>query len=120
MQTFTSTFSKQSFPVSEKVKGDSIGLTLLKFIQSDCPEFDASSLISISELNRYRHRFIESSLEKELGEIRTLEKSVLDTLKNDQTLADKINSETAARQLSFGQKLADRKKKTGKGQKTTI
>jgi len=107
MQTFISTLSKQPFPVSEKVKGDSISLSLLKFIQDDCPQFDSTSLIAISELNRYRHRFIESSLEKELGEIRTLEKSVLDTLQNDQTLADKINSETASRQLSYGQKLAD-------------
>jgi len=107
MQTFISTLSKQPFPVSEKVKGDSISLSLLKFIQDDCPQFDSTSLIAISELNRYRHRFIKSSLEKELGEIRTLEKSVLDTLQNDQTLADKINSETASRQLSYGQKLAD-------------
>ncbi len=108
MQTFISTLSKQPFPVSEKVKGDSISLSLLKFIQSESPQFDSTGLIAISELNRYRHRFIESSLEKELGEIRILEKSVLDTLQNDQTLSDKINSETAARQLSFGQKLADR------------
>jgi len=108
MQTFVSTLSNQPFPVSEKVKGDSIVSSLLKFIQSDCPQFDSTSLIAISELNRYRHRFIESSLEKELGEIRTLEKSVLDTLQNDQTLVDKINSETVARQLSFGQKLADK------------
>ncbi len=108
MQTFTSTLSNQHFPVSEKVKGDSISLSLLKFIQRESPQFDSTGLIAISELNRYRHRFIESSLEKELGEIRILEKSVLDTLQNDQTLSDKINSETAARQLSFGQKLADR------------
>lgn len=107
MQTFISNLSNQHFPVSEKVKGDSIGSSLLKFIQDDCPQFDATGLIAISELNRYRHRFIEYSLEKELGEIRTLEKSVLDTLQNDQTLADKINLETASHQLSYGQKLAD-------------
>ncbi|MFM9947281.1 MAG: hypothetical protein ACKV1O_05025 [Saprospiraceae bacterium] len=43
MQTFISTLSRQPFPVSEKVKGDSISLSLLKFIQDDCPPLDSTN-----------------------------------------------------------------------------
>lgn len=108
MQTFESTISGQSFPISEKIKGSSINLPLRKFIQSEHPDFDAQSCLAITELNAYRYRYIEHSLEKELGDITVLERNVLDTIQTNQTLSDKIDAESSTQKLSYGQRLADK------------
>jgi uncharacterized membrane protein len=63
--------------------------------------------ISISELNKYREKYIEQFLVKESGQLTEMDKIVLGSLKGKTTLTDKIEDEES-QPATFGQKIADK------------
>ena len=106
MQTFQSDLSKKEFPLDEKVNAHTISPHLLDFIQKENPIFTDKSALAQSELDLYREKFISARLIKEVGELSELENTVLDSLKNQSTLANKLEDEQI-QPLSLGQRLAD-------------
>jgi uncharacterized membrane protein len=103
---FISDFSQKSFPLSQKVTSSSISDNLFKFIQSNHPEFNENSLMSISELSAFRVQFISLKLKDQLGELSSMEKIVLDTISNGDQISNlAINQDNTP--LSRGQKMAD-------------
>ncbi|WP_100611347.1 DUF1003 domain-containing protein [Confluentibacter lentus] len=108
MKTFVSSISKKEFPENEKVIGKSIRKSILDTIKNDYPDFDATSYISISELNLYRQKYIAGYLASEVGELNALEKDVLQTLQKEGTLSSRINDDTEKSKFTFGQQLADK------------
>jgi uncharacterized membrane protein len=86
MTTFISGLSGKSFPINEKVSGESIRKALMEMIQQDKPEFDASRSIALSELNIYREKYIADYLRREVGELSDLETKVLDSMKNHSSI----------------------------------
>jgi len=107
MQSFVSDVSKKAYPITEKISGKAIRQCVLDEIKKDHPDFTDANVISLEEMNQFRNRYIQQSLAKELGNITSTEQQVLDAMKNDQLLTDKLN-EDKTDSLSFGQKLADR------------
>ncbi len=107
MKTFVSSISKKEFPENEKVLGKSIRKSILDLIKMDYPDFDVKCYVSISELNQYRQKYIASYLVSEVGELDALEKDVLETINNQETLSTKINTESEISNFTFGQRLAD-------------
>lgn len=106
METFISDLSKQEFPKSEKISAQTIRPSILDIIRKEHPEFSTTGNCSIAELNVYRQKYIGEYLVKEIGELTILEDTVLNSLKNKNTLVDKI--EDGSEQSTFGQRLADK------------
>ena len=107
MKTFTSSLSNKEYQETEKVFGKSIRKAIFDVIQSEHPNFNLQSLISISELNQYRQKYIANYFISEVGELNILENDVLKTLQNHETISKKIDIESDSSQFTFGQRLAD-------------
>ena len=106
METFISDLSSKEFPVNEKVAAKTIQSPILKVIQSDHPGFKHSDACSLTELNIYRQKYIADYLAREVGELSTLESTVLDALRNKNLITEKLGDEEQP--LTIGQKMADR------------
>jgi uncharacterized membrane protein len=107
MATFKSDLSNKNFPSSEKISGKSVRKSILELIQKDYPQFTTDMFISDTELNTYRQKYIESFLEKQLGELTTLEKTVLNSLKDQTTLTDKLDGDEP-QAMTYGERIADK------------
>ena len=107
MKTFRSDISNKEFPISEKVSAKTIRHSILDLIQKDFPQFSHESYISRGELNIYREKAISDYLVKEVGELSELEKTVLSSVNNNNTLTDKIEGDES-QLLTTGQRIADK------------
>jgi uncharacterized membrane protein len=106
MKTFKSDLTKREYQYNEKISGKSLRPALLEIIQRDNPDFKQTDCLSLTELNMYRQKYIAEYLVKEVGELSELENTVLDSLKNKNTITDKI--EEADDIITPGQRLADK------------
>lgn len=104
METFISDLSKKEFSKSEKISGQTIRPLILDVIKKEHPDFGLGKSCSLTELNFYRQKYIGEYLAKEVGELSALEDTVLDALKNKNTLVDKIEDDEKP---ALGQRLAD-------------
>lgn len=107
METFRSDVSNIEFPISEKISARTIRHSILDLIQKDNPQFSHDSYLSISELNKYREKSISNYLSKEIGELTELEKTVINSVTNNDTLTDKIDGDEKQK-LTTGQIIADK------------
>jgi len=107
MKTFISDISKNEFPVSEKVSGKMVRQSIIELIQKENPEFTPDKFLSRSELEHFREKHIENFLTKQIGELTQLEKTVLTSMKDKSTLADKIDGDED-QTFTFGQRVADK------------
>jgi uncharacterized membrane protein len=105
-KTFQSAISNHSFPESEKIWGKSIHDPILGLIIEDYPSFNDDDCIAVKELNEYRQKYISRYLSTEIGTLSDLEKSVIDSLKEDKSIVSIAEDEQEVR--SFGQKIADK------------
>jgi uncharacterized membrane protein len=76
-------------------------------IRADHPDWDANGFICRTDLNRYRSGYVQSMLERERGELSSLEAEVLDSITRHELLAEDVDALFEER-LTFGQRLADR------------
>lgn len=106
MNTFVSDLSKKEFPLSERVPCKFVRPSLLALIRQDHPDFGDDQVLSLKELNDYREKYISGYLVKEMGEITTLEETVLQSLNNHTSLVNAVEEDTETR--SVGQKVADK------------
>jgi uncharacterized membrane protein len=106
MKTFLSDISDKEYPVSERIMGNSVRQSILNLILKDNPRFTSDQYLSVSELNFYREKYISDFLTKEIGELSELEKTVLNSLSDNTTLADKIAAEEK-QVMTTGQRIAD-------------
>jgi uncharacterized membrane protein len=107
MKTFQSDLSKKEFPISERVSARTLRKSILNLIQSDYPQFNQESSLSLIELNKYREKYISDFLKGQIGELSELERIVLDSITNQTTLSDKIDGDESGK-LTLGQKIADK------------
>jgi uncharacterized membrane protein len=107
MKNPISDISKKPYPKNELVSGKVIREALLNEIRKDHPGFTEDQFISLSELNVYRHRYIESTLKEEFGSLSQLESAVLESIKKGELIAEDID-ETIEKKLTLGQKFADK------------
>ena len=106
MESFRSDISNVEFPVIEKISAKTIRHSILSLIQKDYPHFSHESFLSRSELSKYREKAITHYLFKEVGELSELEKTVLTSMTNNNTLTDKIDGDEQI--LTSGQRIADK------------
>ena len=107
METFRSDISGKKFPVSDKISGTSVRKSVFDLIKKDKPDFTGDMFLSDSELNRYREKYVDVFLSKQIGKLTSLEKTVLKSLKDQTTLTDKLDGEELLT-MTYGQRIADK------------
>ena len=106
MKTFKSQLSGKEYAISERISGEIVRNSILALIQKDYPAFTTDQYLSVSELNFYREKYISDYVQQQVGELTALEKTVLETITEHDTLADKVDEDSAV--LTFGQRVADK------------
>jgi uncharacterized membrane protein len=84
-----------------------IDAPLLEFIKGKFPECPDEGYICKSELKKIRMQYVEEVLKKEKGELTNLENKVLESIKEQETIAQNINVEYD-KHLTLGEQLADK------------
>ncbi|RMA57933.1 DUF1003 domain-containing protein [Ulvibacter antarcticus] len=108
MTTFFSSISKNEFPESEKIQAKIVRKSIFDLIKKEHPHFNRNGMISITELNQYRQKYVANYLFNEIGELSDLEKDVLSSIEGQETLTTKINISELKTNFTYGQRLADR------------
>ncbi|MVT07577.1 DUF1003 domain-containing protein [Chitinophaga tropicalis] len=108
MQTFISDLSGKEYPASEKVSCRTLRKPLLDTIRREHPHLGAKSHIADAELNAFRQKYFEHLFAKEIGELTEMEKTVMEKLRDHQTLTDKLEDGDDGTPLSAGQRIADK------------
>jgi len=98
---------KKSFPESDLVIGHGIRHEIEKLIIKDCPDWNDKKRICKTDFNIYRGRYISSMIAEEKGSIEELEKSVLNSINQNELLTSNINT-SAEETLNFGDKISDK------------
>jgi hypothetical protein len=80
MSTFRSDLSQTEFPLSERISAKTIRGSVLELIQKENPDFNENCHLSISELNNYREKYLSNMMQEQLGDLSTLDKTVLASL----------------------------------------
>jgi len=99
--------SKKSYHANSLVVGRNLRSPIMALIKNDYPDFGEDSLISITELNRYRKKYLESILTDEVGELSKIEQEVIDSINANEILSDNIEFDMQTK-ITFGQKIADK------------
>lgn len=80
--------------------------SLAERIQADFPQLTEQSLISKTELARYRTRYVEEILREEHGEYTELDREVVESIAKQDTIAANVEDDFAE-QRTVGQRLSD-------------
>ncbi|MNJ83386.1 hypothetical protein D3C87_08040 [compost metagenome] len=106
MSTFRSDLSNDQFPLAERISGKTIRGSILELIRKEHPDFTESHFLSIGELNDYREKYLSNMMEEQLGELSSLDKTVLESLSDKKLLSDQL--EDSASKDTVGQRVADK------------
>ena len=107
METFVSDLSKKEFPISEKISASLIRKQIFDLIKRDYPTFSQKKIISFTELNLYREKYISNSLVSEIDELSSISEVMLNSLKNQSTISDKLEKDDSVT-FTLGQRVADK------------
>ncbi|MDF2456155.1 MAG: hypothetical protein K0R51_2148, partial [Cytophagaceae bacterium] len=107
METITCSLSGKHIDPKEGYKGNAIRKTIFDLIREEHPEFNEESYVSLEELNKYRKKYIEKIVQQELGELSSLEQEVVDSITDQEVLSHALE-ETSDKDLTLGQRLADK------------
>jgi uncharacterized membrane protein len=93
--------------LDEVVPGALVRDSIVETIRAEKPDWSPSGYICFSDLDRFRARYVENTLETERGELSALETEVVKSLKEQELLSENVNVEFEGK-LTFGQRLADK------------
>ena len=91
----------------EEIKAHYLREGIFNLIKSEHPDFNEDCYISLDELNQYRRHYLSSLIKEESGEIDTLDRDVMEAIKNNSVLSENIEESIGGKQ-TLGQKLADK------------
>lgn len=89
------------------VPASAVSPSVAELIRKGSVKWSAEGWICVEDLDRYRQQKLRDILEDEKGELTTIEKEVLDGMKNQELISANVESEFEGR-LSEGQRLADK------------
>ena len=93
--------------LTEVVPAGSIRDAVVQTIRKSMPDWKPEGYICQADLSAFRSKYVNDILESEMGELTTLEKEVVESLKEHDLLSENIN-EAFGESLTFGERLADR------------
>lgn len=80
---------------------------LVKFIRKFYPELSQTDYISIPEIKKLRRKYIENVLKAEKGELSKLDKDVIKSMVEHESLVKKLDANAEEKNLTLGQKMSD-------------
>lgn len=92
---------------AEAIPIDSIREAVFLLIKSDYPTISKVGYISLTEMNKYRRKYLSQLIHQERGELAALDRSVFHSIEDNTILSENIE-EGLEGQLTFGQKVADK------------
>ena len=95
------------FPQRDIVSGAAVRDTIAELIFRDHPAWSMESFICRPDLLRYSANYVESLLASERGELGSIEKEVIDSLRQHELLAMNVDVESE-KSWTLGERLADR------------
>jgi uncharacterized membrane protein len=95
------------FPIGELVPLALVRHAVAEAIHAEHPEITEGDILCSADLQRYRTRYIQDVLESDRGEISDLERQVLESLEQHETLTRDVEGQFAS-DRSLGERLADR------------
>jgi uncharacterized membrane protein len=98
---------RQEKPQRELVPAEIIRPALVRLIEKEHPDWQASGFICLPDLNRYRMKYVRQVLEAEVGEISVLESEVLESMKKNELLSTNIYADFDQK-FTTGQIVADK------------
>jgi uncharacterized membrane protein len=104
---YTCAVCGKRFPLRSLVPGATVRDVIAERILRDHPEWSADLYICRTDLARYNADYVEGILESEKGELSSLEKEVLDSLRQHETLAMDVDAESS-KNRTLGERLSDR------------
>jgi uncharacterized membrane protein len=104
---YTCAVCGKHFSVRDVVPGAAVRDVIAELILRDHPQWTVDSYICRHDLARYNADYVEDILESEKGELSSLEKEVLDSLRQHETLAMDVDAESS-KTRTFGERLSDR------------
>ncbi len=107
LETFLCQICKEQKKLSETIPAELIREPIVETIRKTYPDWSSSGFICISDLNQFRANYVKNVLEKEKGEISTIEEQVIRSVKENELLSKNINTEFEQK-LTFGERLADK------------
>jgi hypothetical protein len=93
--------------LSDGMHGELVRVPIVELIRKKYPDWSPHDMICSLCLNHFRADYIEDVLETEKGEISALEEEVVKSLQDQELLSQNINAEFD-RQLTFGERMADK------------
>ena len=107
LETFLCQICKGQKKLSEVIPAELVREAVVETIRKTYPDWSSSGFICISDLNQFRANYVKNVLEKEKGEISTIEEQVIRSVKENELLSKNINTEFEQK-LTFGGRLADK------------
>lgn len=92
---------------SEVLPGVVVREPIAEKVKAQYPEWSERGYICIDDLNRLRSEYVQQVIETDRGELSSLEKQVVESLKEQELLAENINV-LYDKQLTLGERMADR------------
>jgi uncharacterized membrane protein len=91
----------------EIVHGDLVSEPLCRMVRAAHPEWSDQQVICLPCLNHFRARYVAEALEAQIGEVSSLDKEVVKSLREQELVSGNLNVESDA-QMTIGQRIADR------------
>lgn len=79
---------------------------LVERIRMAAPDWSPTGYICLTDLNRFRGDYVEALLQDEKGELSSLERTVVESLAQQETLAEDVEAQFQ-KKLTLGERLAD-------------
>ncbi len=95
------------YPRFETLPGKAIRVTLLPYIQQLRPDWSLEQNICLHCLNKARSSFVEKSLEEEIGGLSSIEKEVIESIRNHELISGNP-LEFDQEKLSLGERASDK------------
>jgi uncharacterized membrane protein len=96
-----------TFPLRAMVPAAAVRDSVTALIARDHPGWSSEAFICRADLSRYSADYVQSLLESERGELTSLEREVLESMRQHEILATNIELE-AEQDRSLGERLSDR------------
>jgi uncharacterized membrane protein len=106
-QQFQCTVCGKTFAAWQVVPGDMVRDSISDEIRKTFPDWGPDKYICRSDLAIFRARYVHSLLESEKGELTSLEREVVESIKAHEILSTNVDAEFE-REWSLGERLADR------------
>lgn len=94
-------------PYDVMIPGEVLRPAIIETIKKRDPTWAPSRMICVDCLDLFRSQYVEDALKDEVGEITKLEREVIDSLREQETLTENINR-AFEKSVTFGQRVADR------------